>query len=54
MIPPHFLYQIYLSFSQQNDYTPPKCGELSEYIESAHTEVGDLSSRYMNESDVYD
>ena len=32
MIPPHFFYQIYLSFLEQNDCTPPKCGELSEYI----------------------
>ena len=27
---------------------------LSEYIDSAHTEVEDLSSRYMNGSNVYD
>ena len=31
-----------------------KCGELSEYIDTAHTEVEDLSSRYMNGSNVYD
>ena len=48
MIPPHLFYQIYLSFLEQNDCTPPKCGELSEYTDSAHTEVEDLSSRYMN------
>ena len=42
MIPPHLLYQIYLSFLEQNDCTPP------EYTESAHTEVEDLSSRCMN------
>ena len=61
MIPPHLLYQIYLSFLEQNDCTPPKCGELSEYTDSAHTytdsahtEVEDLSSRYMNGSNVYD
>ena len=29
-----------------------KCGELSEYTDSAHTEMEDLSSRYMNWSDV--
>ena len=44
MIPPHLLYQIYLSFLEQNDCTPPKCGKLSEYTDSAHTEVEDLSS----------
>ena len=54
MIPPHLFYQIYLSFLEQNDCTPPKCGKLSEYIDSAHTEVEDLSSRYMNGSNVYD
>ena len=52
MIPPHLFYQIYLSFLEQNDCTPPKCGELSEYTDSAHTEVEDLSSRYMNGSNV--
>ena len=36
---PHLFYQIYLSFFQQNYCTPPKCGELSEYTDSAHTEV---------------
>ena len=54
MISPHFFYQIYLSFFQENDCKPPKCGELSEYTDSAHTEVEDLSSRCMNGSDVYD
>ena len=39
MIPPHLFYQIYLSFLEQNDCTPPRCGELSEYTDSAHTEV---------------
>ena len=48
MIPPHLFYQIYPSFLEQNDCTPPKCGELSEYTDSAHTEVEDLSSRCMN------
>ena len=52
MIPPHLFYQIYLSFLEQNDCTPPKCGELSEYTDSAHTEVEDLSSRYMNGSNA--
>ena len=50
MIPPHLFYQIYLSFLEQNDCTPPKCGELSEYTDTAHTEVEDLSSRCMNGS----
>ena len=36
------------------DCTPPKCGELSKYTDSAHTEVEDPSSRCMNGSDVYD
>ena len=54
MIPAQLFYQIYLSFLEQNDCTPPKCGELSEYTDSAHTEVEDLSSRYMNGSNVYD
>ena len=54
MIPPHLFYQIYLSFLEQNDCYPKKCGELSEYTDSAHTEVEDLSSRYMNGSNVYD
>ena len=54
MIPPHLFYQIYLSFLEQNDCTPPKCGELSEYTDSAHTEVEDLYSRCMNGSNVYD
>ena len=51
---PHLFYQIYLSFLEQNYCTPPKCGKLSEYTVSAHTEVEDLSSRCMNGSDVYD
>ena len=51
MILPHLFYQVYLSFLEQNDCTPPKCDELSEYTDSAHTEVEDLSSRYMNGSD---
>ena len=54
IIPPYLFNQIYISFLQQNDCNTPKCGELSEYNDSAHTEVEDLSSRYMNESDVYD
>ena len=43
MIPPHLFYQIYLSFLEQNDCTPPRCGELSDYTDSAHTEVEDPS-----------
>ena len=30
MIPPHLFYQIYISFLEQKDCTPPRCGELSE------------------------
>ena len=48
------LPNISLKKIQQNHCTPPKCGELSEYTKSARTEVKDLSSRYMNGSDVYD
>ena len=54
MISSHLFYQIYLSFLEQNDCYPPKYGELSEYTDSADTEVEDLSSRYLNGSDVYD
>ena len=54
MIPPHLFYQIYLSFLERNDCTPPKCGELSEYTDSAHTQVEDPSLGCMNVSNVYD
>ena len=40
-------------FLEQNYCTPPKCGELSEYNDSAHTEMEDLSSRYMNGWNVF-
>ena len=53
MIPPHLFYQIYPSFLAENHCTPPKRGDLSEYTDSAHTEVEDLSLRYMNESDAH-
>ena len=43
MIPPHLFYQICLSFLEQNYCTPPKCCELSEYTDSAHPEIWDLS-----------
>ena len=43
-----------LPFFQQNYCTPPKCGELSEYTDSVHTEVEEPSSRCMNASDQYD
>ena len=46
-------YQIYPSSYGPDNCTPPKCGELSEYTDSAHTEVEDLSSRCMNGSDMY-
>ena len=54
MILPHLFYQIYLSFLEQIDCIPPKCGDWSEYTGSDNTEVDDLSSRCMNESDMYD
>ena len=54
MIPPHLSHQIYVSFFQQNYCTPPKCGKLSEYTDSAHTEVEDPSSRCTNASADYD
>ena len=53
-IPPHLFYQIYLSFLEENDCTPPKCGELSDYTDSAHTQVEDPSLGCMNVSNVYD
>ena len=52
MIPPHLFYQIYLSFLEQNDCTPPRCGELSDYTDSAHTQVEDPSLGCMNVSNV--
>ena len=39
---------------QNDDYFPPNCGELSEYTDSAHTEVEDLCSKCMNILNVYD
>ena len=53
MTPPYLFYEIYISFVEQNDCTPPKCGELSEYTDTAHTEVEDLEKIY-EWSDVYD
>ena len=47
MIPPHLYYQIYVFLFESDDCTRPKCGELSEYTDSTHTEVEDVSSRYM-------
>ena len=41
-------------FSQQNECTPPKYVEQSTYTDSDHTEVEDVSSRYMYGSDVND
>ena len=49
-----FVFFIKMIALHQNDCTPPKCSELSEYTDSAHTEVEDLSSGCMNESDEYD
>ena len=44
----------FFSFFHKNYCTPPKCGKLSEYNDSAHTEVEGPSSRCMNASDEYD
>ena len=52
--PSILFYQIYPSSSGPDDCTPPKCGELSKYTVSAHTEVENVSSRCMNVSNVYD
>ena len=54
MIPPHLSHQTYVSLFQQNYCTLRKCGRLSEYTDSAQTEVFDHSSRYVNVSDEYD
>ena len=54
MIQSHLSYQIYLPLLEQNYCTPPKCGKLSEYTDSVHTEVEDPSSRCINESDEYE
>ena len=35
MISSHLFLQIYLPLLEQNDCTPPRCGELSEYTNSA-------------------
>ena len=40
MISPHLFYQILPSLFELDDCTQPKCGELSKYTDSAHTEVG--------------
>ena len=45
MIPPHLFFQIYFLLLEKNDCTPPTYGELSEYTDSAQTEVEDLYSR---------
>ena len=52
MTPSHIFLQIYISLLEADDCTPPKCGELSGYTDSAHTEVEDLSSRCMSGSNV--
>ena len=39
---------------EQYDCIPPKGRELSEYTDSAYTEMEDLSSIYMNGLDVSD
>ena len=48
MIPLYFFYQnISFLVLGPDDCSPPKCGELSEYIDSAHTlRVKDLFKMY--------
>ena len=53
MIPPHLFYQIYLSFLEQNDCTPPKCGDL-HLITDISLKQGILStSIYYKTTDSY-
>ena len=47
MIPPHLFFQIYFLILEQNACIPPTYGKLSEYTDSAQTEVEDLSSRLI-------
>ena len=42
-----FSKYIFPFFSSKHYCTPPKCGELSEYTDSDHIQVDDLSSRYI-------
>ena len=57
-MPPHFFYQMYFSFFLQNDCIQPKCGELSEYTDGAHTELKENGvgvtalDRYYNRAGV--
>ena len=37
----------------QSDLTPPTCDKQSEYTGSVHTEVEDLSLKYMNGPNVF-
>ena len=48
MISAHLFNQIYVLLFAQNDSIPPKCGELSEYTDTAHSEVAGLSLSCMN------
>ena len=55
VIPPHLLYEIYISFLKQKWLISTKMWRtVSIYIDSDHTEVEDLSSICMNESHVCD
>ena len=53
MIPPHNIFEIYNSLSVRDDCIPPKCGELSEYTDSVHTEGEGPSLGCMEGSNVY-
>ena len=53
MIPPHILYQIYLSFSSKMIALHQNVANCQNTL-TMLTEVEDLSSRYMNGLNVYD
>ena len=54
MILSHLFFQIYISLFESDDCIALKYDELLEYINSAHTEVEDLSSRWVNGSNECD
>ena len=47
----HVFTKYIFPFFQQNNCTPPKCDELFDKTDSAHTEVADPSSTCTNGSD---
>ena len=46
MIPQHLFCLICISRFEQDDCTQPKCGELTEYTDSAHTVVKSFFKMY--------